>query len=1387
MHRSETNHRTAYMIVTLLLMSAVIPLISSVDGLTFGKDVQIKPYEPDNRDQKNFDIASWGSGDTAEVYIVYEDYAAGFNDPHIYFQKSANGGSSWQIPFDFIKTDPVSGDKQIDPVIDIYDAGSSKVIAVAYLDSTYRAIPALTEWVIVVRVSLDNGTSWSTDRLVTPDTMSGYPSSKIKEIDMTFDPYGNLFVVWTNVDPANAQIDIAYSTDLGLTWSNPEAVKTQPEAPDQNWAQKKASIAANGQYVVVGWEINFDYKPDTFMTRASTSNLAGYPILSFETPWRIPKPVVYPMYQTYLPNLEADTNAFHMTWWDFSTDASGSDNGDISKDRPSIKYTRSTDNGASWSVGGGDNIIVNTSQNADKWHGRPDIGLGPDGTISISWMDYTLGHTNIFTTSSTDGGSTWSRPARVNDHAPTVYKDEPRVAVDSGGDSHVIWWERVNQQADMDLKHARTIINQAPEQIDDLKLLIADERYAIVSWTSNLEPDFKMYKTYISAEENFIISDVEWPDGPLYNQSTNQLMNIENYNKGLSPDTQYYVKLVIEDQEGLTSTSNEVGFRTRPVNKAPSFTKDVPTIYLEEDESREKALNFSHWKEMGWIIDDAYNGYTELQYDVEAESLEPNLTVRTSKIGLDNPYWYFDIFTKVQNWFGKERFRFTVTDMGKDGGFGTGDEKTGYSNWFTVQVNSTNDLPIWSKFQDLTTGFETTITPHQKELRLLKKDVGCLEGMPYTFAITSNDIDGDFLEYTTNMPDRIDVEVDGLDPQHKSKFTILPTNDDVPELNITITASDLKGGLKDIVIYIPVENVNNAPYYLSVDGEDIEPTGDFVEFEVYEKGTLTFNVSAGDIDFGDVLTLRSNSDRPTISKTSPSNWTVTVNAIESDVVNGFINFGLELLDLQKTDLATLQVNITILNIQDPPEWVPGSGKISVDFVTDREDMNEWGNQKGGSKLQAEWGENVRFEGFARDKDRDDLNYTWSITNENSGETYRVYGNRPIVRFYPSNGNVSILQSEKFIINLSVSDGHSETANIWYQIQQWVWSDDDNDNDGMPDKREIYFWRNLDHKPDVDEDNDGYTNIQEIGFQVPQYDEEKKIPYSIRSNEVNPLDPEVYPGHPKPAENPEEQTGDKEGFFESIPSWVYFLVLPIVVIVLIVVAGMVIVIRMARKKEEEEDEELEKRVADMERRQQELSSLYGVQKAGDAVGPDQSTLDDLTLDLGGQIYHEEGKQSLVSEKKKAGQKEAEKVSSGPMWESGTGPKFEETAPGLTFGESMEMDTMEIDPETTEIGHDSVDEDALEDSMGALLSAADDYDEEAVKNAGGGNVLVGAVPMEDQIRMKSGDQAPGGPRRPPPGQEPPSPDQMPPGQAPPTMQQGMPQAKPVLPRIKKPEEE
>ena len=95
------------------------------------------------------------------------------------------------------------------------------------------------------------------------------------------------------------------------------------------------------------------------------------------------------------------------------------------------------------------------------------------------------------------------------------------------------------------------------------------------------------------------------------------------------------------------------------------------------------------------------------------------------------------------------------------------------------------------------------------------------------------------------------------------------------------------------------------------------------------------------------------------------------------------------------------------------------------------------------------------------------------------------------------------------------------------------------------------------------------------------------------------------------------------------------------------------IRRERRIEIVEEEEIEEKVRSMQRRQEEISGLYGVQSVGDVFGPDQSTIDDLVIDHGGSIFH--GDDSVVA-LRTGGQVRGE-ISGGPLLEEGKeGPLF-----------------------------------------------------------------------------------------------------------------------------------
>ncbi len=174
----------------IILLLCILPVGGSI---TFSGNHAVIS---DNRDQDRMDIAAWGTGDTAEVYIAYEDYSAGPSNPHIFFQRSINAGTGFQAAQDLL-VDPDGDDKQLYPALDVYVYNGTKTIALAYLDNS----PGTTsiEFYIMVQTSTDGGSSWSAAVQVTDDAHAGYPNNKMRNIDIAYDHKGNIFVVWSNL------------------------------------------------------------------------------------------------------------------------------------------------------------------------------------------------------------------------------------------------------------------------------------------------------------------------------------------------------------------------------------------------------------------------------------------------------------------------------------------------------------------------------------------------------------------------------------------------------------------------------------------------------------------------------------------------------------------------------------------------------------------------------------------------------------------------------------------------------------------------------------------------------------------------------------------------------------------------------------------------------------------------------------------------------------------------------------------------------------------------------------------------------------------------------------------------------------------------------------
>jgi hypothetical protein len=1206
-------------------------------GLSFEDNLAITN---DTWDHKNPDIGISDNGTVVKVFMVYEDYES-LSTPHILFMRSSNGGQTFNYSFDlypYNTTDSKIWNPSMDNIGD--------KIVVVFLDNYFASVyPA--EAVITAAISEDAGITWN----YTYVTDIYLPDPSITDPYVDIDPDGNIFVVWKQEGDAM----ITYSEDFGKTWHTPTWVLEWTNPNDPNGQQKYPTVACDGSHIVVAVEGLPDFKAVVYYT-SSPMPVSGS--FGFGTWTRM----TYYEYTNYnsesrRPIVVTDGSAFHMICWDFQSDKNHAYESEdtLTNDRAAVSYSRSTDGGATFSIGGNKSIYVNKTTDPLAWHSAGSIYV-MSGKVYVTWIDYTQGSPNkgaVWVSSSSDGLN-WSGPDRVTPYSTTrVVKEDPQVAADTNGDAYVAWVSKGDFSSPGNINFGRSGPNKAPSPVTGL-MWFADmdlpETKGTVTWTINQDPDFKEYRIYLGNKSGFALGS------PIFN-TTVQGSDLHDISD-LTPDTQYYLVISIVDTSGASSDSSELLFKTKPTNKPPvALFIPTPTIHMIEDNALLNAMNLTWYENNGLITDDHYNGYSGIHYEIDPW---PGQNYIEGRIVKRNNCTYIDFYPLLPNQVppGDQRFNLSIMDTGRDG---IPDNPDDLATVVTIKVrmNGTNDRPIWKEFIDMTSNTKVPIAPAETYLDLLNQTVGAIEGRSYKFSLRGDDIDGDFITFTS--PDeRIAITHDGDAFKVRSIFEFTPTYEDAPLVSFDITMDDSNGGKRELTLVIPVIDVQVPPEFLTIAGRNFR-SGTF-EFVMEEESAFEFNVTAFSYERPETVVLKTNrSDRVTIERIDPGlfEWNVKVTSVNDDPQNGPIRFNLILEDKVHFTVVT-DISVKVNNTPD----MPILGTPAIEFYTDYDgnDQFEWGE----ALVSPEWGEPVRFVAHASDPDRDPLEYEWTFVNiVNNSRYFKCLGKEVIVRFMPSDGKLYDPEDEDYSVVLGVKDSFFDPVMAYSSIR--IFSDGDNDNDGLPDIREKWFFdqlvrsvefKDFDHKSPVDmdtyvfeewkskyrgqihysyyrlltdqvmkdplllfdkngdPDGDGFSNNDEIGFHIPPYDRETRTPYSLNMDFLDPLNPYAYPGTQwnlvKNGEPPEEHT----------PFWVYYMGGSVVFLLLFIGIGVVFIIRLNRKREREEDAEMDRLDGESRRSSQVVGSLYGSKYMDDEdFGPDQSTLDDLKIEKGGPVYED----------------------------------------------------------------------------------------------------------------------------------------------------------------------
>ncbi len=326
--------------------------------------------------------------DTTNMVAVWRDFRLGYRQ--VTYAYTYDGGLTWEQ--DLFSEPQYIWDS--DPGLTVDTAGNFYAVILSY-NSTSEPNG------LFVYKSTDGGATWSGPITVINGVSGVFEDKELIACDRSVGPYtDNLYVAWARF--YNTQILISRSTDGGNSFFDPVTVS------DYNGVQWPVPAVGPNSEVYVAWvhyspgSIRLDISTDggqTFgsdITIQNTTFVSGYingSIMVFS-----------------FPALDVDITGgpnngyMYVAYMD---DASGFTDTDIF-------FTRSTDGGSTWNQ----KIRINDdpqNNGCDQFH--PWLTVAQDGSIIVVFLDRRLDSGNmlmdLYLTTSTDGGTTWSTNERI--------------------------------------------------------------------------------------------------------------------------------------------------------------------------------------------------------------------------------------------------------------------------------------------------------------------------------------------------------------------------------------------------------------------------------------------------------------------------------------------------------------------------------------------------------------------------------------------------------------------------------------------------------------------------------------------------------------------------------------------------------------------------------------------------------------------------------------------------------------------------------------------------------------------------------------------------------------------------------------------------------------
>jgi hypothetical protein len=356
----------------------------------------------DSVSQDVHDVAVYANGDSL---IVWDDYRNGNWD--IYAQRlDVNGNRLWAT------------DMQVNFDLGTTDQGNPTVA----LDSQDKAIVVWSDGndVYAQRLDLDGSRLWGADTKVNLNTGVGWGTSWIPDVNV--DSSGNFVVVWNSLNYGAWDI---YAQRLDSSgnhlWGADVRVNT-----DAGTADQFRPVAAVDQYgnITVAWEDDRNGNSDIYAQRL---NLNG--ISLWATDMLVNSDAGAD--DQCCADIAVDSNGKAVIVWNSSTG-----NSDVYAQRLNVNGSHS------WAAD------VHVSSNAGTTEGAPDVAIDNDDNLIIAWEDNRSGHYDIYAQRlGANGNRLWVADQQINLENGPAY--DPMLAMSTSGNITAIWRDLRNGNADI--------------------------------------------------------------------------------------------------------------------------------------------------------------------------------------------------------------------------------------------------------------------------------------------------------------------------------------------------------------------------------------------------------------------------------------------------------------------------------------------------------------------------------------------------------------------------------------------------------------------------------------------------------------------------------------------------------------------------------------------------------------------------------------------------------------------------------------------------------------------------------------------------------------------------------------------------------------------------